>query len=178
MLQRIDSDLELVTVVDPTPVGDPLLDPALALIASAQGRRAAEEWVATLAREGALIQRRVVDRLLERKVLRRKDSLLQRALVGRRHPLREDKEQREVRERVLGILHRREVPGPRDVAIIALADACAVFDALIDMDQMLDVRPRIAEVARMDLVAQAMTRALQTAQASGGRDGATHGVYS
>lgn len=178
MLERIDSDLELVTVVDSKPVGDPLLDSALDAIASSPVRHGADTWVATLAREGAEIQRRVVERLLERKVLRRKDSMLHRVLGGRRFPVIEDKEQREVRERVLGILQRREVPGPRDVAIIALADACAVFDAILDMEAMLDVRPRIAEVARMDLVAQAMNRALQAAQASGGRDGAAHGVFT
>jgi len=175
---RIDSDLARVTVVAPEPLGDPILDPALAAIAAAPEEWGAERWTGVLAREGAEIQRLVVERLVERGVLRRKDSLLHWVLGGRRYPVVDDSGQREVKERVLGVLQRGEVPSPRDVAIIALADACAVFDALLDMDLMLALRPRIEEVGRMDLLAQAMTRALRETQARGDRQGgAPLGVY-
>jgi hypothetical protein len=163
---RIDCDLERIRVVDARPVGDAVLDPALAALARAGAAREPEHWVRVLARQGDEIRRRVVERLVERKVLRRKDSLLHWVLGGRRYPLVDGREQREIRERVLAVLRNGEVPGPREVAIVALADACAVFDALFGLDEMLDMRARIAEVARMDLVAQAMTRALQEAQSA------------
>ncbi len=174
---RVDSDLERVHAADASPLADAILDPALAAIARAREPRPAEGWVGALASEGAEIRRRVVDRLVERGILRRKDSLVQWVLGRRRTPLVEAREQREIKARVLAVLTRDEVPGPREVAVIALADACAVFDALLDMDEMLAIRPRIAAVARMDLVAQAMRRALRAAHASGSWTAAPEGIY-
>ncbi len=164
---RIDSDLERVLVVDPTPVRDPVLDPALAALAHAGSERSADDWIGRLAREGESLRDRVVDRLVHRGILARKDRLLHWMLGGRRYPVVDDQERREVRERVLAVLRNGEIPGPHDVAIIALADACAVFDALLDMDEMMELGPHIQEVAAMDLLAQAMTRALERAQAAG-----------
>lgn len=176
--QRIDSDLERVVAVDSTPLGDVIVDPALAAIAGARDSRGADGWIRALAREGAEIQRRVVDRLVARGILERKDRLLHWVLGGRRYPLLQDRAQREVKERVLSILRRHEVPSPQDVVVVALADACAVFDAILDMDEMLDLRDRIAEVARMDLLAQAMTRALGRQQAWEEEQALPEGIYA
>ena len=173
---RIDSDLELLTVADVRPVGDPILDPALAGIACVPERRSAEAWVSSLAQEGEAIRHRAVERLVDRGILERKATVLHWVVGGRRYPVVDGTEQREIRERVLAILTRGETPGPREVAIIALAEACAVFDGLIGMEEMVNVRPRIEEVARMDLVAQAMQRALVTAQTSGASEGPA-GMY-
>ena len=115
---------------------------------------------------------------MARGILERKDRLLHWVLGGRRYPLLQDRAQREVKERVLSILRRHEVPSPQDVVVVALADACAVFDAILDMDEMLDLRECIAEVARMDLLAQAMTRALGRQQAWEEEQALPEGIYA
>jgi hypothetical protein len=163
---RIDADPHLLRVVDARGCGDPLLDAALSAIAIAAEPRSAEHWVEVLANEGEEIRRRVIDGLAAKGILRRKDSLLHWVLGGRRYPLLQQSEQREVKDRMLAILERGEVPGPRDVAILALADACAVFDAILEMDQMLRVRPRLEELRQLDLIARAVSRALGDAQTS------------
>lgn len=165
MRHRIDLQERLVTV-DGSPVGDDLLDPVLDAIAK-QPERGVEQWIHGLAREAGPIKQRVIDRLVERGILKRKDRVLHWMLGGRRYPMIDNREWREVKSRVLGILRSNDVPSPQDVVIIALADTCAVFDTLFGLDEMLDVRPRIAEVARMDLLALAMARALDQARTSG-----------
>jgi len=175
---RIDSDLETVVPIDPSPLGDDIVDPALAAIARAGRARGADSWIMALAKEGSEIQRRVVDRLVARGILERKDTVLHWVLGGRRYPLVQEQEQREVKDRVLSILRSDEVPSPRDVVIIALADACAVFDAILDMDEMLDLRDRISKVKKMDLLAQAMTRALGRRQSWEERPGVPEGIYA
>ena len=174
---KLDSDLKRVRVVDSAPLGDSLLDPVLSMIARSP-ERAAEAWIGALAREGDDIRRRVVDRLVERGVLERKDNFLYWMMGGRRYPMINGREQREVRVRVLGVLQKNEIPGPKEAAIIALADACAVFDAVLDMDAMFEVAPRIQEIAQMDLLAQAMKRALLDVQSRGGWHEGSLGFFS
>lgn len=164
MRNRIDLQEQLVAV-DGSPIGDDVLDPVLKAIAS-QPQRGVEPWLHGLAREAGEIKRRVIDRLVHRGILERKDNVLHWMLGGRRYPMIDNRDWREVKSRVLGVLRSNDVPSPQDVVIIALADTCAVFDSLFGLDEMLDVRPRIAEVARMDLMAQAMARALDQARTS------------
>lgn len=164
MRHRIDSDLKHLVVIDPSPVGESFLDPALAAIAASTTTHDAQTWVRRLAREADDIRQRVLDRLVNRGVLRRAGKTFLWVLGPRRYPIIDERDVREVKRRVLGILKSNELPEPRDVVIIALADACAILDAALSMDEMLEARSRIAEVVRMDLIAQAMNRALVEAQ--------------
>ena len=74
---RIDTDPNWLTVIDPTPVGDDLLDPALARIAQADGERDTRFWIQEIAQHAASIRERVLERLVERGILHvRDDSFL------------------------------------------------------------------------------------------------------
>jgi anti-anti-sigma factor len=174
---RVDADPHLLRVVDAQRCGEPLLDHALSAIASSAELRSVDHWVEVLANEGAEIRRRVIEGLATKGILRRKDSLLHWVLGGRRYPLLQQGERREVKARMLAILERGEVPGPRDVAILALADACAVFDAILEMDHMLRIRPRLEELRQLDLLARAVIRALGDAQSTGQRRRRPASVY-
>lgn len=48
---RINSDLDAVFLVNPTPTGDPTLDRALAELAAEPRRLSAQEWIARLSRQ-------------------------------------------------------------------------------------------------------------------------------
>ncbi len=171
MRRLIDSDAERVTVVDGSPVGDPILDPALGAIDRARESHDTQWWVETLSHEAETIRGHALERLIDRGILKRDQQRLRWVFGKRRYPVVKDAQQREVKERVLAIITTDEIPEPHDVVLIALADACAVFDAIIDPDTMLELRPRIAEIARMDLMAQSMRQALVTTQARDRREG-------
>ena len=66
---RIDTDPEKLVLVDPTPVGDDLIDPTLADIAAVRNDRDARFWLERVAERGDEIRRRALDRLVERRIL-------------------------------------------------------------------------------------------------------------
>ena len=69
---RIDTDLERLTVVDPVPTGNPLLDDVLERIAGRKEATSTREWVETLsADETATIQEQALASLVERGILKR-----------------------------------------------------------------------------------------------------------
>ncbi|MHC5210146.1 MAG: GOLPH3/VPS74 family protein [Planctomycetota bacterium] len=161
LARRLDVDLEQLMVVDPTPVGDDLLDPILAAIARSPDRYNARRWIMVLSQEAGEIRKRALARLVDRGVLRRQDDKLLWVLGRRRYPVLDDTEQREAKLRILGIVLGDDIPDHRDVVLVAVADAAGLFDAILTRREARMASQRIADVARMDLLGQALLKAKQ-----------------
>ena len=58
------------------------------------------------------------------------------------------------------MLFSNEIPSPHDVTIIALAEACGIFSDLLSRQELERAAPRIEQVRKLDLIGQAMTRAI------------------
>ena len=157
---RIDTDLERLVVVNPAPLHVPVLDQALERIAKDPEPRPTGHWVEAFAEEYEAVRHRLVDRLVARRVVvRRKfDQLL---VMGTRHqPGNGARPARDARQRIAGVLLRDEIPAPRDVMIISIADSCDLWPGLIDPAELPMLEPKIRQIARMDLIGQAVARAI------------------
>ena len=74
----------------------------------------------------------------------------------------------EVRLRIMRILFSDEIPDPRDVAIICLADSCNLFDIILNPTDLYNLRDRIDLVNKMDLIGRSVSTSLrQEASANG-----------
>ena len=162
---RIDTDPEKLVLLDSTPLRDDLLDPSLARIAQDEGTHDAEYWVRRIAGEGERIRAAALSRLLQAGIL---DSAYEGSMSlshgvsrARRYPAVDGKAQREVRLRVMGVLFRDDIPEPRDIVLICLADACGMFEKILTRVELEQVRDRIALVRRMDLIGQAVASAVR-----------------
>ena len=76
------------------------------------------------------------------------------------------KAQREVKSRIMGVLFSDEIPDPRDVTIICLAEACGLFEELLSKEELDEASPRIEQVRKLDLIGQAMSRAIYDIEVS------------
>ena len=157
---RIDTDLERLILVDATPVGDSLLDPVLARIAAGE-QHDARYWVGEIAGGASEIREEALNRLVGCGILERREDQFLWVLKSRRYPTIDGKVVREVKLRIMSVLFSDEIPDPRDIAIIALADACKIFDALLSHRELDQVSARIRQVRDLDLISQAMSQAIQ-----------------
>lgn len=156
---RIDTDPDNLILVDSTPVGDTLLDPTLARIASGD-QSDARYWVEQTARQAGEIRQAVLSRLIERGVLVRLQNRF-RGFRSQRYQVVGGKTESEVKLRIMGILLSDEIPDPRDVVIICLANACGVFDEVLPGYNLKAVSARIEQIRKLDLIGQATFRAIQ-----------------
>ena len=157
---RIDTDLERLMLLDATPTGDSLLDPTLAEIAEGGGNDA-RYWVERTAVRSDEIREEALKRLVENGILERQDDRFLWVFKSRRYPAIDGEAQREVKLRIMGVLFSDEIPDPRDIVIICLADACGIFKGIFTTTELEAVSPRIEQVRRLDLIGQAMTQAIQ-----------------
>ena len=165
MENRIDTDLKNLILVDPTPVGDSLLDSTLAEIEKGE-KRDARFWVEHTARRAYTIREDALSRLVDRGILEREDDRFLWVFRSRRYPVVDGQAEREVKLRIMGVLFSDEIPHPRDVMIICLADACGIFKELLSRRELVKATARIEQVRKLDLIGQAMSQAIHDIEVS------------
>ena len=167
MEYRIDTDPERLVLLDDTPTGDSLLDPTLARIAAdrdgsdrAGADRDARYWVEQEASHSEEIREEALRRLVDIGILEREDDRFLWVFKSRRYPIIDGKAEREVKLRIMGVLFSDEIPDPRDVVIICLADACGLFAELLPKRELEQASVRIEQVRKLDLIGQAMSQTI------------------
>ena len=162
---RIDTDLNNFILIDDTPTGDELLDPTLAEIAKGKDR-STNFWLEQTADKADSIREVALARLMEQGILEVEDDRFLWVFRSRRYPSIDGTAEREVKLRIMGVLFSDEIPSPRDVVIICLADACGIFKGLLSRRELDNVATRIEQVRRLDLIGQALSKGISDIEMS------------
>jgi len=147
---RIDSDLEALYVVDPTPVGDELLDSTLEIIRAEPERHPSAWWIERLANRPVDYVLWVQQRLVSVGVLREEERKFLWVFSRRAYPQVSGLEGREAKARLTAVLYSGEVPDPRDTLLLGLAKATDVLYAMFSRQEMAKLAPRIDEVVALE----------------------------
>ena len=167
---RIDTDAERLFLVDPTPIGDRLLDPMLAEIARADGSHDALYWVEHATRHADEIREAALERLVETGVLRLHDDRFLWIFGAQRYSVVDGEVERELRRQIREVLLSEMIPDPREIVIVTLADGCGLVDPLLSAGESAQAAPRIELVRKMDLIGRAFLAAMDVAvQPAAGR---------
>ena len=162
---RVDTDLDSLILLDSTPVGDALLDPTLAEIAKGEARDA-RFWVERTANRAYEVREEALARLVTGGILERRDDRFLWVFRSRRYPAVQGEVEREVKLRIMGVLFSDDIPDPRDVVIICLADACGIFRGILSRRELDRASAHIEQVRKLDLIGQAMTQAIRDIELS------------
>ena len=168
-LRRVDCDLHHLFVVSVEPTGDDILDPilrALALEPVQQATRAILDELRFLSGEGEAFRERALQRLVERGILKREDRKILWVFGTRHYPVNQDKPIREVKLRILNVILGDDIPEAHDIMLVALAEACGLFHHILSAHEVEQAAPRIAQVARMDLLGHAVAETIAEVEAS------------
>ena len=163
---RIDTDADALHVIDPTPVGDSLLDPALADIVQKANTQPTETWLARIAKQGDDLQELALERLVAADILEADDvgvfSLSRWVTHSRSYPAgSKGMMEREIRSRIAGVLLSDDIPSPRDSIIISLAHACGVLRRMFTHSEYEEVKARIELISGLEMVARSVTDAVR-----------------
>ena len=165
---RIDTDPEQLILIDATPTGNPMLDQALKRISGSDARRDTAAWLEIISEEqGESIQERAIESLIERGVLERREEKFLWVFRARRYPMMDGKLQREARQRVVGVLFSGDIPDPRDIALICIADACGLLKTVFGDKELDEVSPRLDQLRKMDLIGRELITQLSVWRWSG-----------
>ncbi|KAA6184818.1 GPP34 family phosphoprotein [Thiohalocapsa marina] len=161
MAGRIDTDLQTLRVTDRAPTGDALLDDVLQRLTAPQPvPRKTSDWLGQLVTDMPDLQERVLARLVDKGVLRIEDRRILWVFAVRRYPLLEDREVREVRARLRAVIDSDDIPSPEEAVLIALVNACDLFDEVFTPAELRRLGPRIDTLSRLDLIGREVASAV------------------
>ena len=168
---RIDTDSERLMLVDATPLDEDILDSTLAEIAGADQEHDTGYWLERTAERGDRIREAALARLTDRGILSSEAdgplSLVPSVSRSRRYPVADGQWVEETRLRIMRLLFSDDIPDPRDIGIVALADACGVFRTILAPEERAQVRDRIDLLRNLDLIARTMGRAIKELETPG-----------
>ncbi len=165
---RIDNDLKQIFVTNATPTDSPILDPVLQLMAlsSAAVPKPISGWLRQLSDEGEALRERAMRQLEAHGILRREDKKILWVFGTRRYPILHQKELREAKLRILGVVLRDDIPALHDIMLVALAHACGLFGHILSDHELAGATTRIEQVAQMDLIGQAVAKSVSEIEAA------------
>jgi hypothetical protein len=152
---RVKVEATQLCVCDATPTGEPMLDPILAQLAGETTPRDVRYWIRKLAEQGDALYDAALAHLIARGVLKEVCERFLWVLETRRYPIIDDREQKEVKLRLLSVLLGNDQPGPCDAALINLADSCNIFRLILQERELEHVKARISSVAALDPIGRA-----------------------
>jgi golgi phosphoprotein 3 len=173
LLGRIDSDTSSLFVIDPTPIGDELLDPALKEIASESDKKPSKWWIEKWSLQDRALTKTVLERLAGAGILREENRQFLWVFSRRAYPQNTGREEREAKARVLAAIFDDAVPYPRDSLLVSLADSSGVLGVILSPEEMRKASRRIARVIALEEIGRAVKtvesdlRAMHSATAEG-----------
>jgi len=156
----------LVTLVDSRPLGDPLLDEALARIASAGRRASLRAWLSRFARIRRL-KDRLAQQLCRRGILRADEDKVLLLFTRKIYPEIDPGPERELIDRLRrAVRSADDGVDARTAVLIALARHAEILRPVFSKEEWKQRKPRIEKIARGEAIGKATAEAIQAAQAA------------
>ncbi|MDP9126773.1 MAG: GPP34 family phosphoprotein [Pseudomonadota bacterium] len=159
---HLDNDLRHLFVADPSPTLDDLLDPVMQIIglAPVMDPLPISHWLRRIAEDGESLRENALRRLEKRGILKREAKRVLWVFMAENYPILHQNEVLEVRRRFRHVILADTLPLPHDIMLTTLAQACGLFRYMLDSREFAAASPRIEQVARMDLIGQAVAKAV------------------
>jgi hypothetical protein len=159
--ERIDTDPPRLRVKSAAPTGDAVLDGVLARIAAEAEPRDSRWWVETLAGDVETYRTAYFERLVQRGILKSEEGRFLWFFSERRYPVISDKEEREVKARLMSIIFEDGPPSARDSLLIGLTRAAGLFPLLLAPAELDRAQPRIEAVSRHEALNKTISDAVR-----------------
>ncbi|TDJ06567.1 MAG: GPP34 family phosphoprotein [Deltaproteobacteria bacterium] len=158
---KIDTDLESLIVADSTPTGLQMLDTYLDKISSENKENNTRYWLTELSNYGEDIVDSALNMLVEKKILKTEEKKILWVIATRVYPMIDDKEEKEVKRRIIDLLMSDEIPTPQDVVLVSLMDTCSLFTMILSSKEVEKLSSRIEQIRKLDLIGQEVNKVLE-----------------
>jgi golgi phosphoprotein 3 len=160
LLNRIDTDLDHLILVDASPTGDSLLDKTLKLIQEYPDSKSTSYWIEEIRYRIDEFREVLIQRLIDRGMLKRQDKKLLGIIPQTRYAVSPGPEVPKVRERLRTTILSDDIPDPQDVLLISLLVSCSLIDRLFSRSESDAAQDRIEQISQMDLIGQAVFKTI------------------
>lgn len=161
MENRIDTDLKDLFYINSDKFGNVVLDDAVREIRDKQGMENPVYWLTQFALKADEIKETIIASLIGKGVLKVESNKLLWVFKTHKYPVKDNTQIIEVRTRVRELVFSNEIPDIRDMVILSLAHYGSMERFLFSKEESEKYEERIKQIAKMDLIGQAISAALE-----------------
>ncbi len=158
---RIDTDLEKIIIDRKEPTGNEVLDIAFNEILLAHAGQEVRYWIDRLTEKSDTYKSLILNSLIRKGVLKIENKKVLWAFTSRKYPVIDNSEIKEVKTRVRDLIMSEEIPDVRDIVIVSMLFYSGMLDLALDDDEIDERIDRIEQIARMDLIGQSISSAIE-----------------
>lgn len=158
---RIDADLEHIIPDQKTPTGDALLDEVLDWIINSPRQETITHWIIRITERADKVRQTILESLLRKNILKVRKEYIFLGYTSKKYPVADDREIKEIKSRVRDLVLGNELPELRDLVIISLAYYGGLLNFIFSEEEIILRKHRIEQLAKMDLIGQAITRSVK-----------------
>ncbi|MCF7791727.1 MAG: GPP34 family phosphoprotein [Victivallales bacterium] len=151
-MNKIDTDPDHLYVIDKEPTGNKILDFVLKTISESEKPMPISYWLKVLLSDASRTEDLVLNHLIERGILKRVDERIFWVFHTRRYPVINNKEIKNVEERLRELVLGDEIPEPREAVLVSLVQACNLFEDILSPREKKRAEKRIQAIAKLDIV--------------------------
>ncbi|MBN1948588.1 MAG: GPP34 family phosphoprotein [Candidatus Cloacimonetes bacterium] len=160
LMNRIDTDLEKLILLDNSPTGDELYDKILEIVGTFSQDKSTSFWIKQIARDFTELKGEILKRLIEKKILKQEEHKILWVFSKRCYPMINFKQEKEVKTRIRDMVTSEDIPEYRDIMLLALTNSCGLLDQVFKAGELEKYQERIENLSRFDLIGQAVNKAV------------------
>jgi Golgi phosphoprotein 3 len=153
---RLSIEQGKVVVVQKAATGDDILDSMLTQIDAAPPK-APQEWVVGLSGESEHLRDRLLERLIDKGILRREEHKVLWVLSSPHYPMQDRSSELESRDRIRAAVINGKQPDPRTTALISLVKACKLIGEVFSETELPLSDRRIPEIINAGFAGKSVT---------------------
>ena len=161
MENRIDTDLEDLFYISSEKFGNVVLDDAIREIRDNGKMENPVYWITQFALKADEIKESIIASLIGKGVLKVESNKLLWVFKTHKYPVKDNSQLIEVRTRVRELVFSNDIPDIRDMVILSLVHYGSMENFIFSKAESEKYQERIKQIAKMDLIGQAISKALE-----------------
>ncbi|HYX06838.1 MAG TPA: GPP34 family phosphoprotein [Bacteroidales bacterium] len=157
----IDTDLDYIIPDKKKSTGNYVLDDISMDIHDVGEKQTITSWILKIYSNIHEIKKQITKSLVRKKIIKIENERVLLIFSSKRYPIIRKKEVIEVRLRLRELIFGQEIPDFRDIVIISLIHYASLEFLLFTEKEAEEYKTRIEEIAKMDLIGQAITSTLK-----------------
>lgn len=159
-------DRKKLAIQNTTPLGDELLDAALAQIVTSRGPWTAKYWIYSLGQHPKKLARTLATRLVNKGILQQEEKKLLWVIPYTVYPERDATAKYWLKERLRAVVLAGQQPDERTLALLSLVKACRLMNLIFTKDERKAARKQIEALTTGDWISDAVARTLEEIDAA------------
>ena len=157
---KIDTDTEVIQIIDGKPTGNTTLDRVLVEMSRRRDLNTVQDWIEHIYHRKADLEGEALASLIQQGILCHEKSKRMWVVDVERFPIVSNRHQQHVKVRLADAIRTDGIPDTRDIMLVSIAEPCGLLGYVLDEAELNRRRERIQTLCNLETISRKVTRAI------------------